>query len=95
MLGVTIFTSLKVSLLDVLPRLIQDPWTAATLVDFYFNILILWSVVVYKENSMLRSLGWLVAFIALGSIATSAYVFIQLCQLKPGDSLTKLFVRRV
>jgi hypothetical protein len=95
MAGVTIKTSLQSNLLQVLPRMLHDPWTVATFVDFYFNILILWSWVLYKENSFVRSFFWLVAFIGLGSIATSGYVFLQLSRLKPGDTLNQLWAKRI
>ncbi len=78
MIAVTVWASLKISLFDVLPDMLQQPWMKATLIDFYFNILIIWCYVLYTESQFWKSLLWLVAFVALGSIATSAYVFLQL-----------------
>ena len=93
MIAVTVKTSLQVNLLDVLPGMVHDPWTRATFIDFYFNILIIWSWVVYKENHMARSLLWLAAFIALGSIATSFYVFLQLHRWDPDQPFETVFLR--
>jgi len=94
MIVVTVRTSLQQNLFNVLPRMIHDPWTVATFVDFYFNIIIISCWVAYKENSMLRTLAWLVAFILLGSIATSFYVLLQIWKLNSNESLDHLWGRR-
>jgi hypothetical protein len=91
MIGVTIATSLKQSLFDVLPRMLHDPWTVATFVDFYFNIIIITSWVAYKEGSVLKTFAWFIAFVLLGSIATSFYVLLQIWKLEPGDTLNQLW----
>ncbi len=91
---VTVVTSLKSNLFVVLPIMIHDPWTLATLIDFYFNILIIWAWVVYRERRFAVSVAWLLAFIALGSIATSGYVLLQLFALKPVEGLDSLFLRK-
>ena len=93
MIYVTVATSLKQNLMGVLPRMIHDPWTLATFIDFYFNMLLLSGRMAYKEGSAGRALAWFVSFIALGSIATSFYVLVQVWKLRPGDRIEKLWVR--
>ena len=93
MIVVTVATSLKQNLFDVLPRLIHDPWTVATFIDFYFNILILSAWMAYKENNGARAVLWFTSFLALGSIATSYYVLVQIWKMKPHDSIEKVLVR--
>lgn len=94
MVGVTIKTSLQVNLFHVLPDMIRDPWTLATFIDLYFNMLIIFTWVVYKENHLVKSIGWLVLFLCFGSIATAGYVFLKLCQLGPGEPPENVLVRR-
>ncbi len=93
MIYVTLRTCLQVNLFHVLPAMVRDPWTMATFIDFYFNILIFTSWVIYKERRLPIAGLWFLAFIALGSIATSAYVLTQLFKLKSGDSLDKILAK--
>ena len=89
----TIRTCLQSNLFEVLPALNSQPWFTATIIDFYFNISILSAWVIYKEKNFAKSAGWIISFIALGSIATAFYVFVQLCKLKNGETLDKIFLR--
>lgn len=73
---------------------VNEPWFRATLVDFYFNITIISSWVIYKENNLFRSIPWIVAFILLGSIATAFYVFLQLNALREGQTIEEVLCRR-
>ena len=95
MVYLAIKTSLQSDLWAVWPRLGQEPWFTTTLVDFYFNITIISLWVIYKENSAIRALVWISAFVFLGSIATAFYVFLQLLKLKKDDSISKVFLRDV
>jgi hypothetical protein len=70
------------------------PWFSATLWDFYANVLLIFVWVVYKERSVLRSILWLILLVCLGSIATSAYVLLQLFRLQPHEGLEGLFLRK-
>jgi len=67
------------------------PWMRATLWDFYANVTVIFLWVCYKEKSIIRIIIWLILLIALGSIATCAYVLIQLFKLKPHEGLKELF----
>ncbi|MBL7959804.1 DUF1475 family protein [bacterium] len=73
---------------------VMAPWFSATLWDFYANVLLIFVWVVYKEQSAVRSAIWLVLLVCLGSIATAAYVLLQLFRLKPQEGLEGLFVRK-
>ena len=89
-----IHTSLRSDMFHLPQAVLNEPWFWATLVDFYFNIIIISACMIYKENQWLRSLLWVIAFICLGSIATSFYVFLQLMQLKKGEGLQAVLLRR-
>jgi hypothetical protein len=67
------------------------PWMRATLCDFYANVTVIFLWVCYKENTMARRIVWLILLVALGSIATCAYVLLQLFRLKPGEGLKEFF----
>lgn len=92
MIALSIRTSLESNLFTEFGRLLAEPWMRATLVDFYFNILILsaWTAVRETRRS---AAAWIVSFVLLGSIATAAYLYWQLRRLEPGDPLEKLFRR--
>ncbi|CAI9116447.1 OLC1v1017589C1 [Oldenlandia corymbosa var. corymbosa] len=62
------------------------PWMAATLIDFYINILAIAVWVVYKESNWISSLVWIILLICLGSIATCFYIVLQLFKLSPQES---------
>lgn len=94
MLLVTLKTSLQSNLFEVLPGMVRDPWTLATFIDFYFNVLLIFTWVAYKENNLWRSALWFCAFLALGSIATCAYAFWQLHRLKPGEGPQQALLSR-
>lgn len=76
------------------PSNVMAPWFSATLWDFYANVLLIFVWIVYKEQSAVRSGIWLLLLICLGSIATAAYVLLQLFRLKPQEGLEGLFVRK-
>ena len=93
MVVVTIVTSLQSNLFAMWPLLAKEPWMIATLQDFYFNIIIISTWMIYKEGKFLPSALWFVAFVLLGSIATSFYVFLQFCRLKPGQGPEAVLLR--
>ena len=93
MIGITIQTSINSNLFKEWDFLGSIPWMRATLWDFYFNIAIISVWMVSKENHIVRAGLWLIAFILLGSIATSLYGFLQLRKVKVGDDFSTLFVR--
>ena len=70
------------------------PWMRATLWDFYANVTVLFLWICYKEKSIALRITWLLLLVALGSIATCAYVLIQLFGLKPGEGLKEFFSKQ-
>src|ERR1700712_4690308 len=67
------------------------PWMRATLWDFYTNVTVIFVWLCYKENKLYLKIIWLILLVTLGSIASCAYVLIQLFKLKPGEGLKELF----
>ncbi|XP_074341081.1 uncharacterized protein LOC141678633 isoform X1 [Apium graveolens] len=63
------------------------PWMAATLIDFYINILAIEVWVLYKEGNWFSGILWLVLLVCFGSITTCGYIVLQLFKLSPQDSL--------
>lgn len=70
------------------------PWMRATLWDFYANVIVIYLWVCYKEKSTVPKIVWLVLLVILGSIASCAYVLIQLFRLKPGEGLKEFFIKQ-
>jgi hypothetical protein len=94
MVVTTIRTSLAVSLFAAWPSYAANPWAVATLYDAYFGFITIYVWVVFKENRMSMRILWFVLFMALGNIAISLYVLIQLFRLEPDEPLEALFWRR-
>jgi hypothetical protein len=86
-----ISTSIESNLFKEWSFLGSIPWMSATLWDFYANVTVIFLWVCYKENSVLLRVMWLILLVALGSIATCAYVLIQLFKLKPNEGLREFF----
>ena len=81
----TIRTSLAVSLWSAWDSFAANPWAVATLYDAYFGFITFFVWVAYKETRMWARILWLVLILALGNIAMSLYVLIQLFRLKPEE----------
>jgi ABC-type cobalamin transport system permease subunit len=94
MIYVVTSTSLHSNLFKEWNALGAIPWMRATLWDFYANVLVIYLWVCYKERSLAMRIIWLILLCALGSIATCAYVLIQLFKLKPGEGLKELLINR-
>ena len=88
---VVISTSAKSNLFQEWHTLASIPWMRATLWDFYANTLVIYLWVCYKERTLAQRIIWLILLVTLGSIATCAYLFIQLFKLEPGEGLKELF----
>ena len=89
-----ISTSLQSNLFKEWDALGALPWMRATLWDFYANVAVIFVWVCYKEKSIGLKILWLVFLVCLGSIASCAYVLIQLFRLKPGEGLKELFSKQ-
>ncbi|HTI57634.1 DUF1475 family protein [Mucilaginibacter sp.] len=88
---IVIRTSLQSNLLTEWDFLGSIPWMRATLWDFYANVAVIFLWVCYKEKSIFLKILWLIFLVCLGSIASCAYVLIQLFRLKPGEGLKEFF----
>jgi hypothetical protein len=86
MIVATIRASLSVSLWEAMPAFAASPWAMATLYDAYCGFITFYAWVAYKERTWLGRVLWFVLIMALGNIAMSAYVLIELFRLKAGDS---------
>ena len=94
MVAITIRTSLQVSLWAALPSFAASPWAMATLYDAYFGFLTFFCWLAWRERSLGVKLVWFVLIMALGNIAMSSYVLVQLFGLKPEDSVSALFQQK-
>ena len=88
---VVISTSIKSNLFAQWDFLGSIPWMRATLWDFYANVTAIFLWVCYKEKSIFLKIVWLILLVALGSIATCAFILIQLFRLKPDEGLKEFF----
>ena len=91
---VVITTSIHSNLFKEWDFLGSIPWMRATLWDFYANVLVIFIWVCYKEKSYLLKIIWLMLLVPLGSIASCAFVLIQLFRLKPNEGLKEFFSKQ-
>ena len=75
-------------------ELIRNPWGLATLFDAYFGFLTFFVWVAYKERTTMSRAVWFVLIMALGNIAMSFYVLLQLFRIPAGALLGQLLLRR-
>jgi hypothetical protein len=71
-----------------------SPWAVATLFDAYFGFLTFFVWVCFKERGLAAKVLWFLLIMALGNIAMSGYVLIQLFRLEPEEPLSNLLLRR-
>src|SRR5579872_4391859 len=95
----TTLTSLKAPLFaaggvhpDVKAQFNGSPWAVATLYDAYFGFITFFCWVAYREKSHTAKAIWFVLIMALGNIAMSFYVLIQLFRLKRDEPISHLFL---
>jgi hypothetical protein len=91
---VVISTSIQSNLFKQWDFLGSIPWMRATLWDFYANVTVIFFWLCYKEKSIVLKIVWLLLLVALGSIASCAYVLIQLFKLKPDEGLKEFFSKQ-
>ncbi len=87
-----ISTSLESNLFEEWNFLASIPWMKATLVDFYVNTVVIFVWMAFREKSWGVRILWLIPFVLLGSIATTAYVLIQLFKLKKDEPVKNAFL---
>jgi|ERR1700749_4700220 hypothetical protein len=91
MVVATIRTSLQISLWSAIPAFRASPWAMATLYDAYFGFITFFCWLAWRERSLGVKLIWFVLIMALGNIAMSFYVLIQLFGLRADESVSALF----
>jgi hypothetical protein len=94
MVYVVYTTSVSSNLFKEWDSLALIPWMKATLWDFYANVFFIFLWVCYKEPSWFVKILWLVLLVCLGSIATAAYILIQLFKLQPGEPVENVITSR-
>jgi Protein of unknown function (DUF1475) len=70
-----------------------SPWAVATLFDAYFGFITFYVWVAYKESTWVGRLLWFVLIMALGNIAMSSYVLVQLFKLRPEQPASAALLR--
>ncbi|XP_073110898.1 uncharacterized protein [Elaeis guineensis] len=89
-LGVLVLaTVVSTIIIDGFPfqKELLTPWMAATLIDFYINVIAISVWVAHKESTWISALFWICLLICFGSIATCTYIVLQLFQLSYQDSM--------
>jgi hypothetical protein len=92
MVVMTVRTSLQVPIWQA--SFIGNPWAWATLYDAYFGFLTFFCWVAWRERSLAIKILWFILIMALGNIAMSFYVLLQLFALKHQDPVGALFQRK-
>lgn len=95
MLYVTISASLHQDVVSATQRLWPDPWFRATLADAYCGFLFFWLWVAWREQSKTKGAMWFVLIMTLGNIAMAGYLLLQVRYIRSGESLGKLFSRKI
>jgi hypothetical protein len=69
-------------------------WTTATLLDAYCGFITFYVWVVYKESGWWTRLFWFLAIMALGNMAMSSYVLLQLFRLRPDQPVSAILTKQ-
>jgi hypothetical protein len=94
MLFVTGWASAILPLWQTPRTLLLHPWFIATLFDCYFGFLTFYLWLAYRELNWLARALWLIAILALGNIAMSAYMLLSLWRLPADAPIERLLLRR-
>jgi hypothetical protein len=94
MLFVTGWASTVLPLWQTPRSLLLHPWFIATLFDCYFGFLTFYLWLAYRESRWLARALWLIAILALGNIAMSAYMLLSLWRLPADAPIDRLLLRR-
>jgi hypothetical protein len=92
MIVLTVVAVQEASLKDAGSALWKDAWFRLTLADAYFGFLIVYMWVVYKERTLWSRIVWFILFMALGNMAVSAYILIQLFRVRQGNLAESLLL---
>ena len=58
--------------------LVRGPWGQLSLVDVYIGFLVFSGWIIFREQSFLRSLLWIISLLILGNLIACLYVFLAL-----------------
>lgn len=58
--------------------LLQNPWGIVSMVDLYTGFVLFSGWIIYREQSVLRSVIWVILMMVLGFFAGSLYTFLAL-----------------
>lgn len=94
MLVVTVWASRTIGLWDAWPDFRANPWAVATLFDAYAGFLLFYLYVAWRERSLAARAVWFVLIMALGNMATAAYLLIQLARLGTGEPAEAILTPR-
>jgi hypothetical protein len=93
MLTVTAIATIDRGMIEAGRELWPHWWFRATLADAYFGFITFFAWVAYKERRRGRKVLWFLLIMALGNIAMSVYVLIELIRKKPSESFATLLTR--
>ena len=94
MLAVTSWASLRCPLFAVPHPVATHPWFLATMADAYWGFVTFFCWVAYKQTRWSARAAWLLAILALGNIAMSAYCLSELIEEPKDAPLSELLTRR-
>jgi predicted permease len=93
MLCVTGWASVHVPLWHTPRAVVLHPWFIATLFDAYFGFLTFYLWLAWRETRAMPRIVWLLALLALGNIAMSAYMLQLLWRLPADATMAQLLLR--
>lgn len=67
-------------------QLMRMPWGVISVIDIYTGVALFSGWVAFRERSRAKVAAWVLSFIVLGNLATSAYVLLAL-KTSGGDML--------
>ena len=91
MVVMTSRAGLQQNLFAVWPSYKANPWAMATLYDAYAGFITFFCWLAWRERSLGVKMVWFVLIMALGNIAMSFYVLLQLFGLRSDESASALF----
>lgn len=94
MVVVTVRATLQMSIPAAWDDYAANPWAVATLYDAYSGFVIYWLWVAFRERNWGVRALWFILIMALGNIATSAYLFWQLWRLSPEEPIEHALLGR-
>ncbi len=94
MIGITSWAGTQVALFAIPREVWMHPWFLATLLDAYWAFLTVYAWIAWKEQAWAARFLWLLAVLALGSIAIAVYILRELFGVNAVDGLGTAITRR-